>query len=95
MCKWSIKALKTGSFPDSLKCANVRPIYKNVDPFDRIIYQWVNYHFYQKLVIVIYKQVSNYFEPFFNEIVRHIDQALLGKGDHSLFFMDLVSIMVT
>ena len=22
------EALKTGSFPDSLKCANVRPIYK-------------------------------------------------------------------
>ena len=28
-------------------------------------------------------------------LVRHIGQALLGKGDHSLFFMDLVSIMVT
>ena len=27
--------LKTGSFPDSLKCANVRPIYKKVDPFDK------------------------------------------------------------
>ena len=35
MCKWNIKALKTGSFPDSLKCANVRPIYKKVDPFDK------------------------------------------------------------
>ena len=44
---------------------------------------------------VIYKQVSNYFEHFFNEIVRHIDQALLGKGDQSLFFLGLVSIMVT
>ena len=29
------EALKTGSFPDSLKCANVRPIYKKVDPFDK------------------------------------------------------------
>ena len=29
------KALKMGSFPDSLKCVNVRPIYKKVDPFDK------------------------------------------------------------
>ena len=29
------KTIKTGSFPDSLKCANVRPVYKKVDPFDK------------------------------------------------------------
>ena len=28
-----------GSFPDSLKCANVRPIYKKVDPFDKKNYR--------------------------------------------------------
>ena len=28
-----------GSFPDSLKCENVRPVYKKVDPFDKN--QWV------------------------------------------------------
>ena len=28
-------------------------------------------------------------------LVRHIDKALLGKEDHSLFFMDWQSIMVT
>ena len=33
------EALKTGSFPDSLKCANVRPIYKKVDPFDKKNYR--------------------------------------------------------
>ena len=38
------KALKTGSFPNSLKCANVRQIYKTVNPFDKN--QWVYYHFY-------------------------------------------------
>ena len=27
--------LKTGSFPDSLKCGNVRPIYKKMDSFDK------------------------------------------------------------
>ena len=29
------KAWKTGTFPDSLKRANIRPIYKKVDPFDK------------------------------------------------------------
>ena len=29
------EALRMGSFPDSLKCANVRPIYKKEDPFDK------------------------------------------------------------
>ena len=36
------EALTTGSFPDSLKCANVRPIYKKVDPFDKTIYRPVS-----------------------------------------------------
>ena len=68
MCKWSIKALKTGSFPDSLKCANVRPIYKKLDPFDKKSYRPVSIlplllKVYER---VIYEQVSNYFEPSFN-----------------------------
>ena len=29
------EALKTESFPDSLKCANVRPIYEKEDPLDK------------------------------------------------------------
>ena len=39
MCKWNIKALKTESFSDSLKCANVRQIYKKVDPFGKKNYR--------------------------------------------------------
>ena len=71
MCKWSIKALKTGSFPDSFKGANVRPQYKKVDPFDNKNYRWVSIlplllKVYER---VIYEQVSNYFEPSFNEIL--------------------------
>ena len=38
------EASKTTSFPDSLKCANIRPIYKKVDSFDKN--QWVFYHFH-------------------------------------------------
>ena len=29
------EALETRFFPNSLKCVNVRPIYKKVDPFDK------------------------------------------------------------
>ena len=37
--KWYIK---TGSFPDSLKYANVRPIYKEEGPFDKKNYKLVS-----------------------------------------------------
>ena len=34
-------------------------------------------------------------EKCLQKLVRHMGQRFLGKGDHSLFFMDLVSIVVT
>ena len=60
-----------GSFPDSLKCANVRPIYKKVDPFDKKNYRLVSIlpllsKVYER---VIYEQASSYFEPFFSDIL--------------------------
>ena len=74
-----------GSFPDSLKCANARPIYKKVDPFDKKNYRLVSIlpllsKVYER---VIYEQASNCFEPFFNDILRGY-----GKGpgrQHALF----------
>ena len=36
------EALTAGSFADSLKCANVRPVYKKVDPFDKKNYRPVS-----------------------------------------------------
>ena len=42
------EALKTGSFHHSLKSANVKPVYKKVEPFDKN--QGVYYHFYQKFM---------------------------------------------
>ena len=36
------EALKMGSFPDSLKCANIRSIYKKEDPFDKKNYRPVS-----------------------------------------------------
>ena len=67
MCKWNIK---NGIFP-RLECANVRPIYKRVDPFDKKNYRPVSILPLLSKVHerVIYEQASNYFEPFFNEIL--------------------------
>ena len=61
-----------GSFPDSLKCANARPIYKKVDPFDKKNYRPVSILPLLSRVCerVIYEQASNYFEHFVNEILR-------------------------
>ena len=74
-----------GSFPDSLKCANVRPIYKKVDPFDKKNYRLVSIlpllsKVYER---VIYEQASNYFEPFFNKILCGYRKA--PSRQHALF----------
>ena len=65
------EALKTGSFPNSLKYANVRSKYKKVDRFHKNNYRPVSIlplllKVYER---VIYEQASNYFEPFFSDIL--------------------------
>ena len=60
-----------------MECANVRPIYKRVDPFDKKNYRPVSIlpllsKVYER---VIYEEASNYFEPFFNEILRGFRKA--------------------
>ena len=57
------EALKVGSFANSLKCANVRPLYKKVDPFSKNNYSSMSIlplllQVYER---VIKKQVLNYF----------------------------------
>ena len=79
------ESLETGSFPDSLKCANVRPIYKKEDPFDKNNYRLVSIlpllsKVYER---VIYEQALNNFEPFFNEILRGFRKA--HSMQHALF----------
>ena len=74
ICKWSIK---NGIFSHSLKCASVRPTCKKVDPFDKTNYRPVSIlpllsKAYER---VIYGQASNYFEPFFNEILCRFRKA--------------------
>ena len=57
------EALKVESFANSLKCANVRPLYKKVDPFSKNNYSSMSIlplllKVYER---VIKKQVLNYF----------------------------------
>ena len=70
MCKWR-------SFTDSLTCANVRPIYRKEDLFDKKNYRPVSTlpllsKVYER---VIYEQTSYYFEPFFNELLCEFRKA--------------------
>ena len=48
------EALKTGPFPNSLKYANVRSIYKNVDPFHKKNYRPVSI---LPLLLKVYERV--------------------------------------
>ena len=79
------KALKMGSFHDSLKCANVRPIYNKEDPFDKKNYRPVSILPLLSKVYgrMIYAQASNYFEPFFNDNLCGFKKA--HSTQHTLF----------
>ena len=66
-----------------LKCANVRRIHKNVDPFDQNNYRLVSIlpllsKVYER---VIYEQASNCFEPFLvtfcADIEKHLADSML------------------
>ena len=79
------EALKTGSFPDSLKCANVRPTYKKADPLDKNNYIPLSI---LPLLSKVYERVtseqaSNYFELFFNDILCILRKA--QSTQHTLF----------
>ena len=72
-----------GSFANSLKCANVRHIYKNVDSFSKKNYRSVSI---LPLLLKVYEgvineQVLNYF---FNEILRGL-RKVHKSTQHALF----------
>ena len=64
-----------------LKCANVRRIHKNVDPFDQNNYRLVSIlpllsKVYER---VIYEQASNCFEPFLVTFCADIEKHLVDS----------------
>ena len=76
-------ALKTGPFSDSLKCANVRTIYKRDDPFDKKNYRPVSILTLLSKVYerVIYEQTSHILNLFSMEfcvdLEKHIGRNML------------------
>ena len=71
------KSIETGYFADSLKLANVAPVFKKEDPFDKSNYKPVSIlpllsKLYEK---VIYNQLSYYSESFLNNILCGFQKA--------------------
>ena len=65
------KAIETGNFPDSIKMANVTPVFKKEDPLDKSNYRPVSIlpllsKVYER---VIYIQLSEYSNNFLNEVL--------------------------
>ena len=65
------KSIETGCFPDSLKAANITPIFKKDDPLDKANYRPVSIlplisKVYERL---IYNQLSEYSESFLSHIL--------------------------
>ena len=77
--------METGNFPDSLKMANVTPVFKKEDPLDKSNYRPVSTlpllsNVYER---VIYNQLSEYSDNFFNEILCGFRKA--HTTQHALF----------
>ena len=56
------QSLKNGIFPDELKLAEVIPLFKNADPFDKINYRPVSLlsHISKVFEIIIFNQINEY-----------------------------------
>ena len=79
------KSIETGYFPDSLKEANITPIFKKDDPLDKSNYRPVSIlplisKVYERL---IYNQLSEYTESFLNHILCGFRKA--HSTQHALF----------
>ena len=87
---WINKSFENGAFSDCLKEANVTPVSKNDDPFDKENYRPVCILSLLSKVFVklIYKQLSNYIESFLSSTLcgfrkAHNTQRALFKLLHS------------
>ena len=79
------KSIETGCFPDSLKAANITPIFKKDDPLDKANYRPVSIlplisKVYERL---IYNQLSEYSESFLSHILWGFRKA--HSTQHALF----------
>ena len=79
------KSVETGYFPDSLKLANVAPVFKKEDPLHKSIYRPVSIlPLLSKVYVkVIYNQLSDYSDRFLNNTLCAFQKA--HNTQHALF----------
>ena len=64
------QSLKNGKFPDEFKLAEVTPLFKKADPFDKINCRPVRLlsHISQIFERIIFNQINEYIEPFLSHL---------------------------
>ena len=79
--------MKRGRFSDELKLAQVIPLFKKADPFDKTNYRTVSLlsHFSKVFERLIYNQINEYIEPFLSKILTGFRKS--HNTQHSLLKM--------
>ena len=64
-------SIRNGTFPEELTSAEVTPLFKKADPFDKINYRPVSLlsHVSKVYERIIFNQISTYFEPYFSSFL--------------------------
>ena len=64
-------SIRNGTFPEELKLAEVIPLFKKTDPFDKVNYRPPSLMSYVSKVYerIIFNQISTYFEPYFSNFL--------------------------
>ena len=64
-------SIRNGTFPEELKLAEVTPLLKKADPFDKVNYRPMSLlsHVSKVYERIIYNQTSTYFEPYFSSFL--------------------------
>ena len=85
LCKWINNSLKTGTFPDPLKLAEIIPIHKREYPFDKDHYLPINILLLISKVFekIIYSQVNSNIQQYLNPLLCGFRQ---GHGTQRAFF---------
>ena len=80
-------SIKNGVFPDELKLAEVIPLFKKADPFDKSNYHPVSLlsHMSKVFERIIYNQINEYIKPFLSNLLTGFRKS--HNTQHSLLKM--------
>ena len=64
-------SIRNGTFSDEIKLAEVTPLFKTAEPFDKVNYRPVSLlsHVSKVYERIIFNQISTYFEPYFSSFL--------------------------